>query len=46
VVAAVHDGEPHVHVQAMTGLEPQHASAIPVAFEGRLPRNREIVDVS
>jgi hypothetical protein len=35
-----------VHVQAMTGLAPQHASAIPVAFEGRLPRSREIVDVS
>jgi murein DD-endopeptidase MepM/ murein hydrolase activator NlpD len=37
--------EPHVHVQAMTGLDPQHGSAIPIAFEGRLPRNREIVDL-
>jgi murein DD-endopeptidase MepM/ murein hydrolase activator NlpD len=38
--------EPHVHVQAMTGLEPQRANAVPVTFEGGLPRNREVVDIS
>jgi murein DD-endopeptidase MepM/ murein hydrolase activator NlpD len=37
--------EPHVHVQAMDGLELQRARAIPVTFHGTLPRNREIVDV-
>jgi hypothetical protein len=37
--------EPHVHVQAMTGLDAQHASAVPVTFGGRLPRSGEVVDV-
>ena len=37
--------EPHVHVQAMTGLDPQHAGAVPVTFDGRLPRGGEVVDV-
>ena len=37
--------EPHVHLQAMTGPDPRHAEAVPITFGGRLPRNREIVDV-
>ncbi|MGH3508298.1 MAG: M23 family metallopeptidase [Nocardioidaceae bacterium] len=37
--------EPHVHVQAMTGLDARRASAVPVTFDGRLPRNGEVVDV-
>ena len=37
--------EPHVHVQAMDGRDPRHASAIPISFQGRLPRNREVVAV-
>lgn len=35
--------EPHVHVQAMTGPDPVRAGAVPLAFGGRLPSNREIV---
>ena len=38
--------EPHVHVQAMDAIDPQHASAVPITFQGRLPRNREIVDIA
>jgi murein DD-endopeptidase MepM/ murein hydrolase activator NlpD len=37
--------EPHAHVQAMDAIEPQHAMAIPITFQGRLPRNREVVDI-
>jgi hypothetical protein len=37
--------EPHVHVQAMNARDLHHASAIPISFEGRLPRNREVVDI-
>lgn len=36
--------EPHVHLQAIDRLEPSHASAVPITFGGRLPRNGEIVD--
>ncbi len=38
--------EPHVHLQAMDGLELKRASALPITFRGTLPRNREIVDIS
>lgn len=38
--------EPHVHVQAMDDVDPQHANAIPITFGARLPRNREIVDIA
>jgi hypothetical protein len=37
--------EPHVHVQAMDALDPQHANGIPISFQGRLPHNREVVRV-
>jgi hypothetical protein len=37
--------EPHVHVQAMDAIEFKHAKAIPISFQGRLPRNREFVDI-
>lgn len=37
--------EPHVHVQAMDAIDLQHAMAIPISFHGRLPRNREVVDI-
>lgn len=37
--------EPHVHVQAMDAIDPQVAQAIPITFQGRLPRNRELVDI-
>ena len=37
--------EPHVHVQAMDAIDLQRARAIPITFQGRLPRNREIVDI-
>jgi hypothetical protein len=37
--------EPHVHVQAMDAIDPQHARAIPISFQGGLPRNREVVDI-
>ncbi|HEX2892678.1 MAG TPA: M23 family metallopeptidase [Marmoricola sp.] len=37
--------EPHVHVQAMTGPDPQHAEALPISFAGRLPRNGEFVEL-
>ena len=38
--------EPHVHLQAMTGLDALHASAVPVTFDGRLPRSGEVVEVA
>src|SRR3954447_12479753 len=37
--------EPHVHVQAIDRLDVRGASAVPITFGGRLPRNGEIVDV-
>jgi hypothetical protein len=37
--------EPHVHVQAMDALDLRNANAVPISFEGRLPRNREVVHV-
>lgn len=37
--------EPHVHVQAMTGADPQHADPLPISFAGRLPRNGEAVEL-
>jgi hypothetical protein len=36
--------EPHVHLQAIDRLDVRHASAVPITFGGRLPRNGEIVD--
>lgn len=36
--------EPHVHLQAMDRLEVSSAGAVPVTFDGRLPRAGEIVD--
>jgi Peptidase family M23 len=36
--------EPHVHLQAMDRADAALASAVPITFQGRLPRNGEIVD--
>jgi hypothetical protein len=38
--------EPHVHVQAMDALDLLHANAVPIAFQGGLPHNREVVHVA
>lgn len=35
--------EPHVHLQAMDGHDVRRATAVPVTFGGRLPRNGEVV---
>ena len=35
--------EPHVHLQAMDGLDVRRAAAVPITFDGRLPRNGEVV---
>lgn len=37
--------EPHVHLQALDGMDVFRASAVPITFGGRLPRNGEIVEV-
>ena len=37
--------EPHVHVQAMDALDLERARAIPISFQGILPRNRDVVAV-
>lgn len=37
--------EPHVHLQAMDRPDVARASAVPITFDGRLPRNGEIVEV-
>jgi murein DD-endopeptidase MepM/ murein hydrolase activator NlpD len=37
--------EPHVHLQAIDRLDVIHASAVPITFGGRLPRNGEIIDM-
>jgi murein DD-endopeptidase MepM/ murein hydrolase activator NlpD len=36
--------EPHVHLQAIDRRDVLHASAVPVTFGGRLPRNGEVID--
>ena len=36
--------EPHVHLQAIDCVDVSQASAVPITFGGRLPRNGEIVD--
>jgi len=36
--------EPHTHLQALDRVDVLHASALPITFGGRLPRNGEIVD--
>lgn len=36
--------EPHVHLQAIDRLDVRYASAVPITFGGRLPRNGEIID--
>jgi hypothetical protein len=38
--------EPHVHLQAVDRVDVVHASAVPIAFGGHLPRNGEVVDAS
>lgn len=37
--------EPHVHMQAMDAKDLDHANAIPISFQGRLPRNQEVIDI-
>ncbi len=34
--------EPHVHVQAITTADVSHAAAVPLSFDGRLPRNGDV----
>lgn len=36
--------EPHVHVQAIDCLDVLNATAVPITFGGRLPRNGEIIN--
>lgn len=36
--------EPHLHVQAIDRLEVASATAVPITFGGRLPRNGEVVE--
>ena len=36
--------EPHVHVQAMDRADVLDATAVPITFGGRLPRNGDVVD--
>ena len=36
--------EPHVHLQAVDRLDVAHACAVPITFDGQLPRNGEIID--
>ena len=36
--------EPHVHLQAIDRVDVRHASALPISFGGRVPRNGEIID--
>jgi hypothetical protein len=36
--------EPHVHVQAIDRLDALSATAVPITFGGRLPRNGEIIE--
>lgn len=36
--------EPHVHLQALDGVDVLSASAVPITFGGRAPRNGEIVE--
>lgn len=36
--------EPHVHVQALDRADVPNATAVPIAFRGRLPHNGEIID--
>ena len=36
--------EPHVHLQAIDRSDVRHASAVPITFGGRVPRNGEIVE--
>lgn len=38
--------EPHVHLQAIDSREVERAVAVPLTFNGELPRNGEIVDVA
>lgn len=37
--------EPHVHIQAMDNSDIRHANAVPLTFDGALPRNGEIITV-
>ncbi len=36
--------EPHVHLQAIDRLDVLTATAVPITFEGRLPRNGETIE--
>jgi hypothetical protein len=37
--------EPHVHLQAIDRVDVGRATAVPITFGGRLPRNGEVVEV-
>lgn len=36
--------EPHLHLQVVDARDVARATAVPITFEGRLPRNGEVVD--
>lgn len=38
--------EPHVHVQAMSGVDVERAQAVPLTFHGALPRSGEVLDIT
>ena len=38
--------EPHVHVQALSTSEISRAHAVPVTFQGSLPRNGDVIDIA
>ncbi|WP_240474275.1 M23 family metallopeptidase [Intrasporangium chromatireducens] len=37
--------EPHLHLQAFDGLDPDHARPVPITFDGALARNGQVVDL-
>lgn len=36
--------EPHLHVQAFDGTDPDHGRPVPITFDGVLPRNGHVID--
>lgn len=37
--------EPHVHVQAVDNPDPRYANAVPLKFDGTLPRNGSVLQI-
>lgn len=38
--------EPHLHVQAISGIDVMRATPVPIALHGGLPRNGDVIDAS